>query len=676
MADIDLLGDDSPPGERGGAVEVPGISAPPPVSSPQLHGAADPPGTFVFQPTDSFSLSPSWGGAPEPAPSEDPPTIEAPPTVGAPVGGPTPPPPQLQGFGSSSEGGFGSSSSVVPPQPQPETSSSSPPPGGGVDALRGGFSRLGKQLRSGAEVAKTRAHELDERYQIRAKTRGAVDTARAEAAAAAEKAATKTRLMIGLEHELPGSLQAHGVVTLPPSLPPPPPSSQTAVAPWASEWEEHVRDFGRTWGSGSVGLLGPVQVAQGLAATSVPIEEVLEGTGGYRLDGEDSKLARMEGTLWQTLREAQMEGELAEGEAGLRELARAVVYHLTVNPAIHVVLSHDVQPPALMQPRYVVLVGHGHVRVATYAFAGSPVKGDRPDNKHSPYILRLLSPNLLPWGRAPSPEEQRQEPELRGQHVLCYAARFTRLEHSALAVEEDTLALHAAVGGSGAWDEVFVVPEGVRRATDESALVSVASGVRGGVRVALSSLQDGVETAGREAARIKATAEAERVVRSWLAAQERQAAAPGVCQALAVHGTPRAQWLHTLQNMPPQLLRELCVACEEANRRQLGPTPAQPPQPQPQPPRSVPAASERVLQLGGAAVAAQAQAQLSSSPPAGVNSGDGAAAAPPNVWSVTPLAGDGVGAAAGASFWAAVLTEIYLCNVCACHEILRRNGRG
>jgi hypothetical protein len=34
------------------------------------------------------------------------------------------------------------------------------------------------------------------------------------------------------------------------------------------------------------------------------------------------------------------------------------------------------------------------------------------------------------------------------------------------------------------------------------------------------------------------------------------------------------------------------------------------------------------------------------------------------------------GAAAVASFLAAVLTEIYQCNVCACQEILRRNGRG
>jgi hypothetical protein len=34
------------------------------------------------------------------------------------------------------------------------------------------------------------------------------------------------------------------------------------------------------------------------------------------------------------------------------------------------------------------------------------------------------------------------------------------------------------------------------------------------------------------------------------------------------------------------------------------------------------------------------------------------------------------GVASVASFLAAVLTEIYLCNVCACHEILRRSGRG
>eukprot|EP01047_Picozoa_sp_COSAG01_P038722 COSAG01_NODE_3158_length_6489_cov_2.264945_2_plen_155_part_00 len=37
---------------------------------------------------------------------------------------------------------------------------------------------------------------------------------------------------------------------------------------------------------------------------------------------------------------------------------------------------------------------------------------------------------------------------------------------------------------------------------------------------------------------------------------------------------------------------------------------------------------------------------------------------------------DGGGAASVASFLAAVLAEIHLCNVCSCQEILRRNGRG
>jgi pyrroline-5-carboxylate reductase len=36
----------------------------------------------------------------------------------------------------------------------------------------------------------------------------------------------------------------------------------------------------------------------------------------------------------------------------------------------------------------------------------------------------------------------------------------------------------------------------------------------------------------------------------------------------------------------------------------------------------------------------------------------------------------GFGAAAVASFLAAVMTEIYLCDVCSCQELLRRNGRG
>ena len=49
---------------------------------------------------------------------------------------------------------------------------------------------------------------------------------------------------------------------------------------------------------------------------------------------------------------------------------------------------------------------------------------------------------------------------------------------------------------------------------------------------------------------------------------------------------------------------------------------------------------------------------------------------PVTLWVASPSSWHESGAAAVASFWAAVLTEIYLCNVCSCQEILRRNGRG
>jgi hypothetical protein len=51
--------------------------------------------------------------------------------------------------------------------------------------------------------------------------------------------------------------------------------------------------------------------------------------------------------------------------------------------------------------------------------------------------------------------------------------------------------------------------------------------------------------------------------------------------------------------------------------------------------------------------------------------------------SLKPQSGSGryyalvaAGAASVASFLAAVFTEIYLCDVCSCQEVLRRNGRG
>jgi hypothetical protein len=66
------------------------------------------------------------------------------------------------------------------------------------------------------------------------------------------------------------------------------------------------------------------------------------------------------------------------------------------------------------------------------------------------------------------------------------------------------------------------------------------------------------------------------------------------------------------------------------------------------------------------------------SDPGGLAAGSGGGCHQPSADRPSMDHGDhgGGGAASVASFEAAVLTEIYLCNVCSCQETLRRNGPG
>ena len=174
------------------------------------------------------------------------------------------------------------------------------------------------------------------------------------AAEEARKAAAAAEQMLGLEHILPGTLEAHGYVALG--------SGPADAAAGGEQWEEHLRDFNRTWGSGAILLIGPQQVGAlppapdaapgevspdtGVTAGAVKIETVLS-----TFDAEacgDNKLSKLEQTIKQTLAGAQM---APTNDEMLSELTRTVVYYLTVTPGINLVLEHAVEPPSLMQPR-------------------------------------------------------------------------------------------------------------------------------------------------------------------------------------------------------------------------------------------------------------------------------------------------------------------------------------
>jgi len=81
----------------------------------------------------------------------------------------------------------------------------------------------------------------------------------------------------------------------------------------------------------------------------------------------------------------------------LERLVRHIVASISVNPGMQVVMRHSFSP-ALWQPTFVVCIGNDQVRVVTLAFVGNPVMGDRPSSKSTPFVLRLVTDNLLATG--------------------------------------------------------------------------------------------------------------------------------------------------------------------------------------------------------------------------------------------------------------------------------------
>lgn len=84
----------------------------------------------------------------------------------------------------------------------------------------------------------------------------------------------------------------------------------------------------------------------------------------------------------------------------LAHLSAQIIGNLTVGAAMDALLASECVPQ-MFQNKYCVLVSGSSVRqeesvrVLTYGFIGSPESGDRPDMKYTPFMLRLLTENLL-----------------------------------------------------------------------------------------------------------------------------------------------------------------------------------------------------------------------------------------------------------------------------------------
>mmetsp|Transcript_74179 Transcript_74179/g.143579 ORF Transcript_74179/g.143579 Transcript_74179/m.143579 type:complete len:469 (+) Transcript_74179:65-1471(+) len=190
-------------------------------------------------------------------------------------------------------------------------------------------------------------------------------------------------------------------------------------------WNECLRDFKRTIEGGSLFVFGrgcffsvqdPTQKIGDVsrAACELAFDEFTRNVG-FELQRQALGLApdsATKGACWHPCcaRPAHHDGPCIDSNLQrlqppegcpdplepeiLERLARHIVASVSVNPGMQVVMKHSFSP-ALWQPTFAVCIGSGQVHVMTLAFIGDPVIGDRPSSKSTPFILRLVTDDLL-----------------------------------------------------------------------------------------------------------------------------------------------------------------------------------------------------------------------------------------------------------------------------------------
>ncbi len=231
--------------------------------------------------------------------------------------------------------------------------------------------------------------------------------------------------------QLPGQLSCVGAVEVP-----------------VAEFTESCRDFTRAFaatasGSGDMLLLGPREVQD--HNTMKPIKSEMRSSGDVNQEVNTAAVSEFESIIDASLSAA---GIALSGDR-LATLCRQLIGHLTVTPAMQLLLDFGVSP-AVYQQKFLVLTGKGGVRVATYGYIGDSPVGDRPDRKHTGVVLRMLTGDLVSSSTAGGGDSDRAE-------SVSFSCKRTASELMDDIIAEDLPLMIEAVT-SGCFD-AFAAPE-------------------------------------------------------------------------------------------------------------------------------------------------------------------------------------------------------------------------
>ena len=218
--------------------------------------------------------------------------------------------------------------------------------------------------------------------------------------------------------------------------------------------DEAARDFARAF-AGCMGGKGDIMLLTVSDAEAAPPRPVVCAASAGGDVNQRSVSAATDAFRAQVLAPAlAAAGAAALAPALLGELSERLIGNLSVGAAMEALTQHGCAP-AMHQNKFLLLVGQDSVRVLTYGYIGEPVSGDRPDTKHTPFTLRLLTENLLS-----PPLEPEAEPESDGSGggargmTISYAVAGTGRGSMVDEVQRDAQRLHAAIA-SGEWEPVL-----------------------------------------------------------------------------------------------------------------------------------------------------------------------------------------------------------------------------
>jgi len=236
-------------------------------------------------------------------------------------------------------------------------------------------------------------------------------------------------------------------------------SSNVQQSPLHEDGESTSPRGGGACGGGGKG--GPSELVE--APTSWSLEEKDDVDEEHPRRRVDSAGRSSEGSFDQSALYAMLKGAV---ESGLVEP------QLTVGPALQFTIDVGLQP-RILQPRFVVVIGLRSLRVATVGFVGEPIIGDRPSEQRTPFVVRLLTQNLLEIDTAG--DREGGPPQIRVRYCVRNAQAAELSAQACLKTEVDELR-EMADGRRASWQPLLAPDFGQGLVAGVSLLGSVERG--------------------------------------------------------------------------------------------------------------------------------------------------------------------------------------------------------